>query len=421
MGNPLGGGVGSAGRWALARAVWCRGPSGVGQPGVGSLGGGGNFMATQALITGNGDQPRTLVVVFLRGAADGLALVPPLDDEHYHRARPRLAISRQEAVRLDGRFGLHPRLQPLAAAWEEGALAIVQACGTEDQTRSHFEAQDLMEHGGVVAGGWLGRFLRARPAPASGALACVAVGKALPECLLGAPAVTVMQSLEEFAIGGKTPAFRTQLEHLYAMERGQLGVAARDTFDALVRIDAMRATTYVAANGASYGRDEFSTGLSQIARLIKAGVGLEAASIDLPGWDSHFAQQGLIDSLAGRLATGLAAFRHDLGARMATTTVVVMTEFGRTVEENSAFGTDHGRGSAMMVLGGGVLGGRIHGEWRGLDPAGLEPRGVLDGYGDLPVWNNYRDVLAPVLRRHGADAAVLAAVFPQFALRPFNL
>ena len=98
MGNPLGGGVGSAGRWALARAVWCRGPSGVGQPGVGSLGAGGNFMATQALITGNGDQPRTLVVVFLRGAADGLALVPPLDDEHYHRARPRLAISRQPLV-----------------------------------------------------------------------------------------------------------------------------------------------------------------------------------------------------------------------------------------------------------------------------------------------------------------------------------
>ncbi|MDP3071869.1 MAG: DUF1501 domain-containing protein [Opitutaceae bacterium] len=378
-------------------------------------------MATQALITGNGDNRRTLVVVFLRGAADGLALVPPIEDEHYYRARPRLGIAKKDAVRLDDRFGLHPRLAPLAAAWAEGELAVVHACGSEDGTRSHFEAQDLMEHGGLVAGGWLGRFLRARPAAASGALTCVAVGKTLPECLLGAPSVTVMQGLDDFALGGRTPAFRTQLERLYAMERGQLGAAARDTFDALQRIDAMRSTVYRPAHGASYGRDDFTTGLSQLARLIKADVGLEAASIDLPGWDSHFAQQGQVESLAGRLAAGLEAFRRDLGPRMATTTVVVMTEFGRTVEENSAFGTDHGRGSTLFVLGGGVHGGRMHGEWRGLDPAGLEPRGVFEGYGDLPVWNNYRDVLAPVLLRHGADDAGLAGVFPEWALKPISL
>lgn len=378
-------------------------------------------MPTEALITGNGDQRRTLVVVFLRGAADGLALVPPLEDEHYYRARPRLGIAKRDAVRLDDRFGLHPKLQPLERAWQEGELALVHACGTEDQTRSHFEAQDLMEHGGVVAGGWLGRFLRARPAAAGGALACVAVGKALPECLLGAPSVTVIQSLDEFAIGGKTPAFHSQLERLYAMEHGQLGAAARDTFKALVRIEAMRSAVYQAANGATYGRDDFSHGLSQLARLIKADVGLEAASIDLPGWDSHFAQQAQVEMLAARLAGGLEAFRRDLGARMATTTVVVMTEFGRTVEENSAFGTDHGRGSTLMVIGGGVHGGRVHGEWHGLNPAVLERRGVLEGYGDLPVLNNYRNVLAPVLTRHGASTDDLAAVFPEFKLAPFAL
>ena len=378
-------------------------------------------MAAEALITGNGDQRRTLIVVFLRGAADGLALVPPLEDEHYYRARPRLGIAKRDAVKLDDRFGLHPKLQPLERAWREGALAIVHACGTEDQTRSHFEAQDLMEHGGVVAGGWLGRFLRTRPAADHGALTCVAVGKALPECLLGAPSVTVMQGLDEFAIGGKTPAFRSQLEQLYAMERGQLGAAARDTFDALVRIEAMRATKYEPANGAAYGRDEFSLGLSQLARLIKADVGLEAASIDLPGWDSHFGQQTQVEGLATRLATGLEALRRDLGARMATTTVVVMTEFGRTVEENSSFGTDHGRGSTLFVMGGGVRGGRIHGEWRGLNPAVLERRGLFEGYGDLPVLNNYRNVLAPVLTRHGAEADGLASVFPNFALKPFEL
>jgi uncharacterized protein (DUF1501 family) len=379
-------------------------------------------MATpQALITGNGDERRTLVVVFLRGGADGLALVPPIADDHYFKARPRLGIRGDKAVRLDDRFGLHPDLRPLASAWNEGELAIVHACGIEDDTRSHFEAQDLMEHGGVAAGGWLGRFLRVRPAPSSGALACVAVGRALPECLLGAPTVTVMQGLGDFSLSAKTPGLRSQLESLYAMESGQLGIAARDTFDALTRIEAMRSTKYQPASGADYGDDDFSKGLSQLAQLIKADVGLEAASIDLDGWDSHFTQETAITGLIQRLACGLAAFRTDLGARMATTTLVVMTEFGRTIEENSAFGTDHGRGSSMFVLGGGVQGGKVHGAWRGLAPDQNEKRGLLDGYGDLPVLNNYRDVLAPVLTRHGAAQESLAKVFPEFALNPLPI
>ena len=333
----------------------------------------------QAVISGNRDERRTLVVIFLRGAADGLALVPPVTDDHYYRARPRLGILAKDAVKLDERFGLHPKLRPLESAWREGGLAIVHACG--------------------------------------------AVGKALPECLLGAPTVTVMQSLEDFAIAGRTPALGTQLEKLYAMQRGQLGAAARDTFAALMRIEAMRTTKYRPENGATYGRDEFSNGLSQLARLLKADVGLEAASIDLAGWDSHFAQQGQVEVLAGKLADGLAAFRQDLGARMTTTTVVVMTEFGRTVEENSSFGTDHGRGSTMFVLGGGVRGGRIHGEWRGLAPDVLEKRGVLEGYGDLPVLNNYRNVLASVLARQvvGFGAVDMASVFPGFEVKPMGI
>ncbi|MFM9032488.1 MAG: DUF1501 domain-containing protein [Opitutaceae bacterium] len=378
-------------------------------------------MATQAVISGNGDQRRPLVVIFLRGAADGLALVPPLGDDHFHRARPRLAAAAKDGVRLDGHFGLHAKMLPLEGAWRDGDLAIVHACGIEDDTRSHFEAQDLMEHGGVAAGGWLGRYLRTRPPAGAGALACVAVGKALPECLLGAPSASVMQSFEDFTLGGSRPAFRTQLERLYAMERGRLGAAARDTFDALVRIEALRTSPRPPDHGAVYARDEFSAGLARLAQLIKADVGLEAASIDLPGWDSHFAQQGQVETLAGRLAEGLAAFRRDLGPRLATTTVVVMTEFGRTVEENSAFGTDHGRGSAMLVLGGGVAGGRMHGVWHGLAPEKLERRGTLDGYGDLPVLNNYRNVLSSVLTRHGATPANLTATFPGFLLQPLNL
>ena len=369
----------------------------------------------QALITGQPDPARTLIVVFLRGAADGLALVPPIEDDNYQRARPRIGIAKKDAVTLDGFFGLHPKMSELGPAFAEGDLAIVHGAGSEDDTRSHFEAQDLMEHGGVVAGGWLGRFLRARPVPVSGALACVAVGKALPECLLGAPTATVMQSLDDFALGAKTPGLRTQLERLYAMELGQLGSAARDTFDALQRIEALRATAYTPAHGATYESDDFGQGLRQLARLIKGDLGVEAASIDLDGWDSHFTQQTLLDPLVTRLSKGLAAFRRDLGARMATTTVVVMTEFGRRVRENSAFGTDHGRGSAMFVLGGGVQGGRVIGPWSGLGDD------ILEGPGDLPVMNNYRDVLAPVLQRHGATDEQLARVFPDFTLKPLGL
>ena len=315
--------------------------------------------APQAIITGNRDEKRTLIVVFQRGGADGLVFVPPIEDDHYYRARPRLGIKKADAVRLDERFGLHPNMRPLEAAWKDGDLAIVHACGSEDGTRSHFEAQDFMEHGGLAAGGWLGRFLRTRPT-LSGALACVAVGKALPECLLGAPSVTVMQSLNDFSLGNKSAGVRAQLERLYAMESGQLGTAARDTFDAIQRIDAMRAEKYTPANGATYATDDFSTGLQQLAQLIKADVGLEAASIDLEGWDSHFTQETLVNPLSTRLANGLAAFRQDLGERMKTVTIVVMTEFGRTVQENSAFGTDYGRGGAMFVLGGGVKNGRFH-------------------------------------------------------------
>jgi uncharacterized protein (DUF1501 family) len=161
-------------------------------------------------------------------------------------------------------------------------------------------------------------------------------------------------------------------------------------------------------------RDSFATGLRQVAQLIKADLGVDVASVDLGGWDSHFTQQSLIEPLMLRLAKGLAAFRQDLGPRMATTSVVVMTEFGRRVGENTAFGTDHGRGSVMFALGGGVKGGRVLGGWPGLAQEKLE------GPGDLPVWNNYRDVLAPILSRHGA-ANSLGEIFPDFALKPLDL
>jgi len=372
-------------------------------------------MSTAVNLSTTRDEKRTLVVVFLRGAADGITLVAPVEDDNYHKFRPRLAVKKADAVPLDGFFGLQPLLRPLEAAWKDGDLAIVHGAGGESDSRSHFEAQDLMEHGGLAAGGWLGRFLRARGQSRS-PLSAVALAPTLPEALSGAPSAAAFQSLDEFGFGKKgNAAFNEQLRRLYDLETGDLHDAALNTFDAIHRIESIdrKATP---DHGAAYDeKDDFANGLRQVAQLIKADVGLDAASVDLGGWDSHFTQQSFIEPLMRRLAGGLAAFRQDLGARMATTTVVVMTEFGRRVAENSAFGTDHGRGSMMFVLGGGVKGGRVLGGWPGLKPE------MLEGPGDLPVWNNYRNVLAPVLQRHGAAAESLGKIFPDFAFKPLDL
>ncbi len=371
-------------------------------------------MPVQAAIHGDGDRKRCLVVVFLRGAADGLHLVPPIADDGYGNARPTLAVGGAAAHRLDGLFGLHPRLAPLAPLFAAGELAIVHAAGSEDTTRSHFEAQDLMEHGGLAGGGWLGRFLRFRPGPPAAALSAVALGETLPESLRGAPAATVLRTLDDFTLGADTVALLPRLARLWSGETGELGRAAQGTLAALHRIEALRGTPYRPAGGALYPAGDFGGGLAQIARLVKARVGLEAATIDLGGWDSHLAQDTLVEPLMAQLAGGLAAFHRDLGEEMTATSVVVMTEFGRRVRENASLGTDHGRGSVMLVAGGGVAGGRVIADWPGLDPA------ALTGPGDLPVVHNYRDVLAPVLRRHGAGED-LSAVFPDFALAPLDV
>ncbi len=368
----------------------------------------------QTYVSGNDEGKPALVVIFLRGGADGLNLVPPLQDDGYYRARPRIAIAGREAIRLDGFFGLNPLLKELEPAYRDGLLGIVHAAGSEDGTRSHFEAQDLMEHGGLVAGGWLGRFLRYGTSAGSGPLAAVAIGKTVPECLRGAPAATVMTSVNEFALGDKSAPFLAQLSRLYGLDASELGATARDTLSAMQRLERLSRETYHPAHGAVYGEDAFAQGLKEIARLIKARVGLEAASLDLNGWDSHFSQSTVMDPLMRRLSQGLGAFLADLGPWTQSTTVVAMTEFGRRVRENSAFGTDHGRGSVMFVAGGGLKGGRVYGAWPGLT------EGSLEGPGDLPVTTNYRDVLAPILRRQSAGGR-LDDVFPGYPLAPLSL
>lgn len=354
-----------------------------------------------------------LVSLFLRGGADGLSLVVPHGDPDYARARPLLGLSPPgqgagSCLDLDGFFGLHPGLAPLLPAWEAGRLAVVHAVGSDDATRSHFEAQDRMEwgtgDGRAAAGGWLGRYLRARGASTS--LAAVALGSQLPECLRGAPAAAAMERLADLQLRGPEEHAEAVMQALGALYQPEsmLGRAGRDTLALLRRTEALRAP---APTGA-YPAGDFGDGLRDLARLIRADLGLEAACLDLGGWDTHFFQGTTRGVLAGRveeLASGLAAFQEDLGPDRHRVVVVVMTEFGRRVTENASLGTDHGRASVMFVLGEGLRGGRVYGRWPGLAAPQLE------GPGDLRVTSDFRQVLAEVCAHHGRVA--VGAVFPE--------
>jgi uncharacterized protein (DUF1501 family) len=365
-------------------------------------------MSLTTFINDQQDPAGTLVVIFLRGGADGLNMVVPHGDDGYYRARPGLGIRRENLLELDGFFGLNPHLSGLHPWWREGQLSIVHCAGSEDETRSHFEAQDFMEHGGLAAGGWLGRFLRVRPDAGQSPLTAVAIGPQLPECLRGAPSCAAIQSLDDFGLGDKVPdGFLPQLAALYRTAPGVLGPAGQSALAALDRINLLTKTSYAPAHGADYGTDDFSSGLRQVARLIKGRVGLQAATIDLGGWDSHITQTVIMDPPMQRLGRGLNALARDLGKEeLDRTNIVVLTEFGRRVAENSAVGTDHGRGSVMFLLGGGLSAGpKVKVDWPDLT------RSPLVGPGDLPVNHNYRDILAPVLR-HQSPQVDLVKVFP---------
>jgi len=348
-----------------------------------------------------------LVVIFLRGGADGLALIPPIADDLYHRLRPTISVGANDAISLDDYFAINARLRPLVKYYESGEMAIVHGAGSEDETRSHFEAQDFIEHGGASGAGWLARYLRAHSAIPS-ALSSVAIGTTLPESLRGAPSGAVIETISDFTIAGeKDDRFTHDLARLYADTRGTLGQMARDTLEAVRRLRTLRSQPNVADNGAQYPQSRFGRGMREIARLIKADIGLVATTIDLDGWDTHFTQEALIGSLMDDLAQGLDAFLTDLGSDRARASIVVMTEFGRRVRENTSLGTDHGLASTMFTFGPvpGIEGGRVHSRWRDL------AREELEGPGDIPVGVNYRDVVAPILLAH-APHIDITGVFP---------
>ncbi len=366
----------------------------------------------------------TIVCVFLRGGADTLNVVVPHGDDDYYRARPSIAVPRGEVFPVDDFYGLHPKMAPLAAAFAEGRLGIVQAVGSDNSSGSHFEAQDQMEHGvgaeSTSSGGWIGRYLRASSASSS-PLAAVAIGTTLPESLHGAEVAAVLASLDEVGLRAPHGATDHASRALAALYRGDAGLLRQPGLEAirlLDRVEAIKASAYVPANGAVYPDDAFATGLREVARLVKAGLGLEVACVDLDGWDTHFVQgagDGLQAGLIDRLARGLASFDADIADHRDRVTVVVMTEFGRRNYENSSSGTDHGRGFAMLALGGRVHGGKIHGAWPGLE----REEGPI-GPGGLRVLVDYRSVLGEILTAT-TSLGDPASVFPGFRPEPVGI
>ncbi len=360
---------------------------------------------------GEGLQGDVLVVIFLRGAADGLNVLVPHGDEAYYQARPTLAIPRPDdknqlaegrALDLDGFFGLHPALLPLMDAWQDGKLGFIHACGSPDDSHSHFRAMDIMERGLAEplgpASGWINRHLASvdngNPSP----LRALAIGESVQRSLQGSVPVTALRSITEAHFGRSqmsTDAFQAALGMLYAGP-GMMESLGRETLELLHSLEQLDPEKYRPEGSVAYPDTEFGQGLKQVAMLVKIDVGLEVAALDLGGWDTHFAQgggTGLMANLLTDLGQGLAAFHADLRDELGKVTLVVMTEFGRRVTENASLGTDHGSGSVMLLLGGAVEGGKVHGTWPGLAP---EER---SGPGDLKVTTDYRDVLAEIVER----------------------
>ena len=357
-----------------------------------------------------GTRRKVLVVIFERGAADGLNMVVPFFEKRYYELRPTIAIPPPGrpggGIDLDGRFALHPMLAPLRDVWHAKQLAIVQAVGSPDPSRSHFDAQEFMESGTAgqkLEDGWLNRALQEVTTNAS-PLRAVAVTSQLPRTLAGSRGAVAIEDLTTLTVG--TPETAAVLEQLYAVtgDPGLRGVGY-GAFEAARVVDSLRRQPYSPANGAIYlGR--FGQRLQQIARLIKADAGVEVAFTDIGGWDHHTNETAQLAAVLREFGQSVAAFARDLGDRLEDVVVVTMSEFGRTVAENGNGGTDHGHGDVMMVLGGAIRGGSVYGEWPGIAPEQLyEAR-------DLAVTTDFRDVLGEIVHAHlGQDPG---PVFPRY-------
>ncbi len=354
----------------------------------------------------------TLVVLSFRGGFDGLSAVAPVADPAYLAARPNIAVPQSRGLPLTSQFALHPALAPLLPLYTAKKLAVVHAMGQPNPTRSHFTDMDEMERaapGSSLRTGWLDRMIGATTTP--GAWAGTSVGSTTaPRSLLGPSADLALRSVDSFSLSGASDAteatrWGTALRALHVGAVDPIAVPARTTLDALATAATLKAAGYTPANGASYPSGSLGDALRDTARLVKAGVGLRAVTVDSGNWDMH-ADLGRSDSgwmyrQLTEVGLALAAFMTDLGTAADRVTLVTLSEFGRRVAENGSGGVDHGHGNVSFVLGNGVNGGAVYGAWPGLAPAELQA-------GDLKVTTDYRSVLGEVLeKRCGLTASAV--------------
>jgi uncharacterized protein (DUF1501 family) len=383
-----------------------------------------SFLVRSVMAEATATTGRRLVVIFQRGAADGLNVVVPYRERNYYDMRPGIAIPQNQVLDLDGFFGLHPSLAPFKPLYDQGHLAIVHAAGSPDMSRSHFDAQDFMESGTPgfkgTEDGWLNRALQEedlRHRQQHTAFRALALGSQVPRTLTGKVPAIALASVNSFAVGGHGPASSPAANAFQAMY-GQSGDSifqstGEETFEAVKMLHDANPAQYKPAPGIEYPNNEFGNNMKQIAQLLKSNLGVEAAFTDVGGWDTHQNQGGVNGQLADRLrefSSAIAAFWHDMGDEAGNITLVTMSEFGRTARQNGTGGTDHGHANAMFVLGGQVKGGKVYGRWPGL------ANDQLNQGRDLAVTTDFRQVLGEAVTQ-SIGARNLEFVFPGAQLR----
>ncbi len=369
----------------------------------------------------NGDGTPRMVVVFLRGAVDGLNVVVPHGDQAYYQARPGIAVARpgmpNGAIDLTGYFGLHPALRPLLPYWDSGQLAFVHASGSPDGSRSHFEAQDYMETGTPgqhsIHDGWMNRLQGFLPR-ADSPVQALTMGESIPRILSGHQVVANMPTGRDATRPTliDQPKVSQTFAALYA-GNGELSKAYRDGVTARKELLAELSSSEqrMANNGAPLPNG-LSIDTARLGRLMRSDPRIRLGFLAVGGWDTHTNQGNGTGQLAGRLAplaTGLSTLAQELGPAFNDTVIVVISEFGRTFRENGNGGTDHGHGNVMWLLGGNIRGGTIYGQWPGLQQAQLN-----EGR-DLAITTDFRAVMSTLAEKHmRIHDNALQQIFPQY-------